>query len=214
MAAGARTRAVVAISVSLFCMGICGFGVGAVMYKPFLIHADSMAPTLRGGDYVVANTTSEWTIGDIIVFEYPKDPKVTYVKRIIGLPGDTIKIRDHQPIRNGKQVRHGPEQVVSMKESSPCVTSTRRQAVEHLGRQPYPVWRAQKSGRSPVANMAPTVVPAGHLFVMGDQRDESMDSRSWGFVPTENVVGRVSRILFHFDAYGDRPLFSRWGIIG
>lgn len=126
----------------------------------------SMLPTLNHGDRVAANKLSyrikKPSFGDIIIFRNPENPKINYVKRVIGLPGDTIEILDGRVIRNG----------LSLKE-------------DYLNQPPR-------------AGYPKTRIPEGHLFVLGDNRNFSKDSRDPGvsFIPKENVLGKVKMRLW------------------
>lgn len=118
----------------------------------------SMQPTLHEGEFVLVNKLAyrlgNYQRGDVVVFHYPRDPSEDYIKRLIGLPGDTVKVE------NGKVYVNGLELEESYIAAEPQYTS---------------MW----------------VVPDEELFVLGDNRNQSSDSHSWGFVPVENVVGRA-----------------------
>ncbi|WP_299026711.1 signal peptidase I [uncultured Thermanaerothrix sp.] len=118
----------------------------------------SMQPTLKPGEFVIVNKvayrTGQVRRGDVIVFRYPMNPREDYIKRVIGLPGDHIEIKDGKVFVNGQALE---EPYVA---ASPSYNG---------------VWD----------------VPPGQLFVLGDNRNQSSDSHSWGFVPIENVVGKA-----------------------
>ncbi len=113
--------------------------------------------------------------GDIIVFKYPKDPSKEYVKRVIGTPGDTVLIRNNKVYVNGKLFPDPP-------------------GVKHIYSSLFDDLPIKK-------NFGPIVVPKDHYFVMGDNRDNSSDSRVWGYVPWENVVGKPLLIVFSVDKH-------------
>jgi signal peptidase I len=112
---------------------------------------------------------------DIIVFRYPKDPSEAYLKRVAGVGGDRLEIRDGVLYVNSKAVV-----------------------------EPYAVHHAPRTSR--YEQMAPIVVPAGMLFVLGDNRDNSSDSREWGYVPLENVIGEPMFVYWSYDAPSSRWL--------
>lgn len=136
---------------------------------PYHIPSHSMAPTLVRGDYILANTSvysdQAPKVGDIVVFRYPKDPEVSYVKRVVGTPGDRVRITAGHLYVNDREIE-----------------------------QPY---IDPRNNRDPASiNLAERVIPQGRFFVMGDNRDHSNDSRYWGDLPAENVIGRVRFIWF------------------
>jgi signal peptidase I len=144
--------------------------------------------------------------GDVIVFKYPPDPKVNYVKRVIGLPGDEVSVRGRQVLINGQAL---PEQHVMVK----IAGSESASALPEISVEPAPPGASYKvyydQTRSSMgeeyerqsakyAVSSPIVVPPNSFFVMGDSRDNSLDSRYWGFVPRANVIGH--------------PLYVHWSI--
>jgi signal peptidase I len=130
--------------------------------------------------------------GDIIVFRYPLDPGVTYVKRVIGIPGDHIHMENQQVIRNGQRLiepytRHIAGWPDRYRDNFPQVASPAlpARALDMLERH-------QRNGE--------IVVPEGSFFAMGDNREDSADSRYWGFVPRENVIGKPLVVYWSYDA--------------
>jgi signal peptidase I len=139
---------------------------------------------------------SEVKRGDIIVFRYPIDIRQTFVKRVVGIPGDRIKVIQKQLFLNGKQVQepykyHKTEYFDSYRDNFPSEPNVRLYdpAVEMLRDH-------VKDGE--------VVVPPNHYFAMGDNRDSSLDSRYWGFVPRENIIGKPLIIYWSYDAPTDR----------
>ncbi len=186
-----------------------------IFYQPFTIPSESMRPQLLVGDYLIASKYaygySQYSLpfapklfkgrvlgsspkrGDIIVFKWPRDPKIDYIKRVIGLPGDTVQVKGGQLWLNGKALERE--------------TLTNEAIVQHVG-GPTTVGRYRETmpnGHSYITynmvdngrydNTPMYQVPQGHYFMMGDNRDNSLDSRDWGFVPEQNLVGRGERIL-------------------
>ena len=197
------------------------------LYEPFNIPSDSMVPTLETGDFILVNKfeygvrlpiinkkiidVSEPERGDVIVFRYPPQPTISYIKRVVGLPGDHIVYDHGQLIINGKKVPKVPVEFSRAKDVQDTPTSIYHQ--ETLGEHTYTMRELEGVN---VARQAPFInyvdngkysnenglywevkVPAGHYFAMGDNRDQSADSRIWGFVPEENLTGRAFYIRMH-----------------
>ncbi len=186
--------------------------VRTLVIQAFKIPSGSMENTLLVGDHIFVNkfiygyhvpytkgrvlSFRQPKEGDIIVFEFPEDPSKDFIKRVIGIPGDSVEIRNKRVIVNGR----------------PLAESYVRYA-DGPGMEGYPPARD---------NMPAFKVPAGKLFVMGDNRDRSYDSRFWGFVDMEKVVGKALFIYFSVDWSRDVhwyevwrwPQFVRWGRIG
>ncbi len=169
--------------------------------QAYKIPSGSMIPTLLIGDHILVNklvygvrnpfTRTLWIKGrtprrqEVVVFIYPKNRKVDFIKRVIGVPGDVIEIRNKRVYVNGKPL------------------------VEPYVRHTDP--RILPAELSPRDNFGPVKVPPGHIFVMGDNRDESYDSRFWGFVPIRDVKGKALIIYFSWDPKKFRIRFGRIG---
>ena len=177
------------------------------LVQAFVIPSASMEDTLLIGDHVLVDKLTytpdgavskhllpyrEVRRGDIIVFRYPLDIKEDYVKRAIGLPGDRIRLVDKQLILNGRPVKepyvvHKTGYIDSYRDNFPSAPNSPL----------YP--SAMDMLENHVVN-GEVVVPPGHFFAMGDNRDNSSDSRYWGFVPRENIVGTPLIIYWSFEA--------------
>jgi signal peptidase I len=190
--------------------------------EPFKIPSGSMMPTLLVGDFILVNkfayglrlpvlTTKILAVGeprrgDVFVFRYPKNPKIDYIKRVIGLPGDEITYRNKVLFVNGKEV---PQSYIG-----PYIGSGdegRKMAGAEIRHEQLPgaehdilTWSLHSGAEGTFT------VPAGHYFAMGDNRDNSEDSRYWGFVPEENLVGRAFVIWMNWDGGID---FKRIGTL-
>lgn len=164
--------------------------------QAFKIQSGAMAPTLLNGDWVLvdkkAHTLNRLARRDIIVFEFPKDPSKKFVQRIIGLPGETIEIRDKALFVNG----------VPLEENYTVFADPR---ILPAGSGILPL------DTMPRDNFGPITVPEDHLFVMGDNRDQSFDSRFWGFVAVSKVKGKVITIYWSWDK---KRMHVRWNRIG
>jgi len=174
---------------------------------PFVVPTGSMESTVLTGDHVIVDklayspsgTVSRYLLpyqdvrrGDIVVFRFPLQMQENYVKRVIGMPGDRIRIENKQLFLNGKAVaepykQHVSETILPYRDQFPGV----------------PFGPVSEEGRLMIeqhtANGA-LIVPAGRYFVLGDNRDDSWDSRYWGFVPRENIVGKPWIIYWSYEA--------------
>ncbi|WP_213384907.1 signal peptidase I [Acinetobacter pittii] len=213
------------------------------LYEPFNIPSDSMVPTLETGDFILVNKfdygvrlpivnkkiidVGEPKRGDVIVFRYPPQPTISYIKRVIGLPGDHIVYDHGQLIINGQKVPKVLTQFSREKDVMDTPTSIYHK--ETIGEHTFTMRELEGVN---VARQAPFInyvengkyanqdgsywevtVPKGHYFAMGDNRDQSADSRFWGFVPEENLTGRAFYVWMHKEPGLHFPNFSRNGKI-
>jgi signal peptidase I len=192
------------------------------LVEPFRIPSGSMMPTLLVGDFILVNKfaygirlpvlnkkvieVGDPQRGDVMVFRYPMDTRVDYIKRVVGVPGDRIDYRNKTLYVNDEPMKQTPIGVYTGVGSGARETGSRH-ALEDLGgvehdilTQPLSTWDFPPNCR--VLGNGPIVVPDGHYFMMGDNRDNSNDSRCWGLVPDENLVGKAFAIWMHWD--GDR----------
>jgi signal peptidase I len=177
------------------------------LVQAFIVPTPSMDTTVMVGDHLLVDKLSyapagvlsrhllpytEPKRGDIIVFRYPMDIRQNYVKRVIGVPGDHIRVVDKAVYRNGKQLNEPYARHVF-----PGLEPYR----DNFPSEPYgPVYdRAREMLAAHVMN-GELVVPPGNYFAMGDNRDNSLDSRYWGFVPRENIIGKPLVIFWSYDA--------------
>lgn len=186
------------------------FLLRSFVVEPFRIPSGSMIPTLQVGDFILVNkftygiripvfnqaitTPHQPQRGDVIVFRGTVNPSVYLIKRVIGLPGDVLTYRNKELLINGKIMAKelkGTE--VYFDESGNRTTV--RGWFEDLGTVTHSVYEKFVPGREAID----IKVPQGHFFMMGDNRDDSDDSRSWGFVPQENIVGKAFAVWFSWD---------------
>lgn len=164
--------------------------------QAFRIPAGSMIPNLLIGDYLFADKAlykkRSPRRGEIVIFIYPKDRQKYFIKRVIGLPGDRIEIRGQEVILNGLPLALGPKTQAEFKGNKGIIKGA--VASETLGDITYPILLVG-SKRSDQRD-GPFTVPNGHCFVMGDNRFSSHDSRHFGPVPMEDVIGRADFIYF------------------
>lgn len=194
------------------------------LVEPFRIPSGSMMPTLLIGDFILVNKFSygirlpvlntkvididEPERGDIVVFRYPKDPTVDYIKRVIGLPGDRIAYYNKKVYVNGKLAKQ-----VSLGRYQGVGQGANMSGAEHLLEDLQGVEHSILISRGLPSVEGVYVVPAGHYFVMGDNRDNSNDSRYWGTVPEQNLVGKAFFIWMSWDWQHKGVGFDRIGTI-
>lgn len=198
------------------------FSVRSFAYEPFRIPSGSLKPTLLIGDFVLVNkfdygirlpiihkkiiSINEPKRGDIVVFREPPKESRDLIKRVIGLPGDHISYKDKTLYVNGKEIPQQFEKYSSDQE-------------DHEG--PWPVIEKQENllGTQHHIYLIPArenddfdvVVPQGKYFMMGDNRDMSADSRVWGFLPEENIIGKATHVWMSYDK-PSHPV--RWNRVG
>ncbi len=222
------------------------------IFEPFRIPSDSMMPTLLDGDFIIVNKyayglrlpvinrkvaqVGSPQRGDVVVFRFPRDPSVNFIKRLVGLPGDHVQVRGDRITVNGKPV---PFDIVGPYNDG-CYVNLQL-AEEHLGEHVHQAMVCPVPLESPMIPPAgcnrhesrgyychadgaagdplmqdervfDRIVPPGSYFMMGDNRDNSDDGRSWGFVPEDNLVGKATRIWFNWDL--NRTGGPTWSRIG
>ncbi|MFQ5470935.1 MAG: signal peptidase I [Gammaproteobacteria bacterium] len=195
------------------------------LVEPFRIPSESMLPTLLWGDFILVNKYSygvrlplfgnkiidvgEPSRGDVVVFKYPKDPSKNYIKRVIGLPGDRIEYINKVLYINGKRMNLEPmgSYLGDGESYGWPLIKERLETVDHN----ILVNRIPAARAYPFLGEDGYTVPEGHYFMMGDNRDNSNDSRFWGTVPEENLVGKAFMIWMSWDAYNGGINLNRIG---
>jgi len=199
------------------------FVLRSFIVEPFRIPSGSMLPTLHVGDFILVNKfiygirlpivdkkildISDPEAGDVMVFRFPHDDSINYIKRVVGLPGDEVEYQDKRLFINGEQV---PVEKVNgeLAENAGGGRDSVAHYMETLGDVEHSI--LVDSGK-PSTNMSFSV-PEDHLFVMGDNRDYSNDSRYWGFVPERNIIGQAFFIWFSWESGGETGV--NWSRIG
>ena len=188
---------------ALFPVILIVFVLRSFIVEPFRIPSGSMLPTLHIGDFILVNKfsygirlpvinkkiidLSSPQRGEVMVFRFPRNPKLNFIKRVIGLPGDKLRYQDKQLYINGTKIDLKPDGEYAFQEESKRGGSA-RQLKEVIDESAHNILIDDSVRHRD--NMEVTV-PEGHYFVMGDNRDHSNDSRFWRFVPEENVVGKA-----------------------
>lgn len=216
---------------SFFPVILIVFLLRSFLVEPFKIPSGSMLPTLLVGDFILVNKftygirlpvvnikladLNQPQRGEVMVFRYPENPSLDYIKRVVGVPGDKIEYRDKRLTINGEAVKTVAAGEYNYVEGGLNFVATLR-LDENLGNSRHAI--LVQSGVPGVqiggvrsfpfrnncayndAGFACTV-PPGHYFMMGDNRDSSSDSRYWGFVPEANIVGKAFLIWWNFDEF-------------
>lgn len=210
-------------SVSIFPVIAFVLVLRSFVYEPFQIPSGSMMPTLLVGDFILVEKyayglkdpvwrtqlveTGKPERGDVVVFKYPPQPSIDYIKRVVGMPGDTVRYSSNKEIciqaqgsTECKQVKlSNVEESEFNQNGIPLI-----QVNEKLGQVEHqilinPLRRDRVDAYQPRHGVNEWVVPQGQYFVMGDNRDNSADSRYWGFVPEANLVGKAVGIWISFE---------------
>lgn len=160
------------------------------LIEAYKIPAGSMLPTLMIGDHFFVDKsiykTQKIAHGDLVIFPFPQKPQTMFIKRVIGLPGDEIEIRNkklyiNNSIQDQSYIKHEDTRILPAKDS-------------------------------PRDNLGPVTVPENSLFVLGDNRDNSYDSRFWGFVPASTVKGKIANIYWSWDKKHSKIRWERIGL--
>ena len=184
-----------------------------VVAEPFRIPSGSMVPTLEIGDYIIVNKfayglrlpftpmelvpVGQPARGEIIVFRFPADPSVDYIKRIVAIPGDEVLVHHNALYVNGTRVEKKYVENYTFVDDDCAALPAERYLEDMDGAAHEILYSPGPGGR--LSEFGPFTVPAGQVFVMGDNRDNSSDSRAWGTVPMENIKGRAVVVWLSLD---------------
>ncbi len=213
---------------SFFPVILIVFFIRSFLVEPFKIPSGSMIPTLQVGDFILVNKftygirlpivnkklvqLNDPQRGDVMVFHYPENPSVDYIKRVVGVPGDTVEYRNKRLTINGAEQLQQADGDYNYVESGLNFVHTERRN-ETLGEHKHallvnpdmptlhPGSVAEFAGRENCTYEEDAVrcrVPEGQYFMMGDNRDNSRDSRYWGFVPDNQIVGKAFFVWMNF----------------
>lgn len=208
---------------SFFPILLMVFLIRSFVVEPFRIPTGSMRPTLLEGDFILVNkytyglrlplvgkkifAMNEPKQGDILVFRFPIDTKVDFIKRVVGLPGDKISYKDKVIYVNGKPLSQKFLGIVQDKEPS-GLSYPVSHYLESIDKSQHSIYIHPTYGE----NLEEITVPPGNYFVMGDNRDNSDDSRVWGFVPEELILGKAFFIWMSWDNHLKDMRWTRIGM--
>lgn len=211
---------------SFFPVLLIVFLLRSFLYEPFRIPSGSLKPTLLVGDFILVNKfdygirlpvihakiypIKDIQRGDIVIFRYPVDPSVDFIKRVIGLPGDKISYRDKVLYVNGKKIPQEFEKYTTDQDSPDSSWNVVEKQEDFFGIK-HAIFQIPDR---PSEDIKEIVVPPGMYFMMGDNRDDSADSRYWGFVPDKNIIGKATMIWMSWDSDADLLHKIRWNRIG
>jgi signal peptidase I len=236
---------------SFFPVAVIVLVLRAFIFEPFRIPSDSMMPTLLDGDFILVNkyayglrlpvlntkvlSIGEPHRGDVVVFRYPPDPSINYIKRVIGLPGDRVSVHDDLIMLNGKPVPvadrglyddgcyegmhlieetldHHHHEMMYCPATGDIAVEPLPTCKRHLPRG-YVCPASNDLALEEHGDWPEHIIPPGMYFMMGDNRDNSADGRYFGFVPEANLVGKATRIWFNWDLQrSGGPIWKRIGM--
>jgi signal peptidase I len=217
----AREPVLVEYAKSFFPVLFIVFFLRSFLVEPFQIPSGSMIPTLEVGDFILVNKfaygirepitntqlipVSKPQRGDVMVFFPPHAPTTYYIKRVIGVPGDHISYINHVLTINGKVIEE--KLVAELPAGAPYL----RMVKETIDDKTFTAFKHLQPG--PLSVRGSWVVPEGHYFMMGDNRDNSLDSRDWGVVSENAIVGKAFAVWMHWDKFFSVPSFDHVGVI-
>ncbi len=211
---------------SFFPVLLIVFLIRSFLYEPFRIPSGSLKPTLLVGDFILVNkfdygirlpvlhkkiySTGDIKHGDIIVFRYPANPSVDFIKRVIGLPGDKISYVNKVLYVNGKEMPQVFQQNTADQDDDNATWNVVQKQEDFFGIK-HAIFQIPEKSNDDFKDV---IVPSDSYFVMGDNRDDSADSRYWGFVPDKNIIGKANVIWMSWDSNANLLHKIRWNRIG
>lgn len=225
---------VVEYSKSFFPVLFLVFFIRSFLFEPFQIPSGSMIPTLKVGDFILVNKftygirmpilntvivpVNKPQRGEVMVFYPPHQPGVSFIKRVVGLPGDKIRYTNHRLFVNGIEQPYSllaPEELKQFAEIPYEYCSydgdIYQVGFETLGEHTHATQKCPQPSRYSVDGS--WEVPAGKYFMMGDNRDNSQDSRDWGYASEDQIVGKAIVVWMHWDEFWSIPSFKTVGVI-
>jgi signal peptidase I len=229
-AAAAKEPLSVEYAKSFFPVLFIVFFLRSFLVEPFQIPSGSMIPTLQVGDFILVNKfayglrvpvlnktfipVGEPKRGDVMVFFPPHQPKTYFIKRVIGLPGDKVRYSNNVLYLNGVEVKQEFVKKAFPEWGSPCMAMRQQLTVvnEVLDGVAHKMQKCDQPGALSAGDRT-WVVAEGHYFMMGDNRDNSGDSRDWGTVSEDAIVGKAFAVWMHWEEFFSIPSFNNVGVV-
>jgi signal peptidase I len=229
-AVAAKEPVAVEYAKSFFPVLFIVFFLRSFLVEPFQIPSGSMAPTLQIGDFILVNKfaygvrvpvvnktfipVGKPQRGDVMVFFPPHQPKTYFIKRVIGLPGDTVRYANNVLYLNGVEIKRDFVKKVFPEWGSFCMNHRLQLTVanENIGGRAHTMQTCDQPGQLSSGDQT-WVVADGHYFMMGDNRDASSDSRAWGTVSEDAIVGKAFAVWMHWNEFLSIPSFSNVGVV-
>jgi signal peptidase I len=209
---------------SFFPVLLIVFLLRSFLFEPFRIPSGSLEPTLLMGDFILVNKFDYGTRlpvvhniirqgaepqrGDVIVFRWPPNPSIDFIKRVIGVPGDKISYINKELYINGNKIPQALITKASVNDDSGELVQVLENQEDLMGVKHHVYLQPGKTGR----DYNDIVVPPGSYFVMGDNRDDSADSRFWGFVSNKDIVGKAILVWMSWDSANTNVRWRRLGL--
>jgi signal peptidase I len=211
-------------ATSLWPVFLIVFLIRSFIFEPYIVPSGSMLPTIQLGDFLFVNKfaygvhlpffgttliqTGEPHTGDVVVFKSPVNPQTDFIKTVIGVPGDTISYINKQLFINGQPVAVNFVQTTMEPNNANLGSVIVQEYTNDLGGHVHSVYT---SPAIPAINFTDLVIPKGEYFCMGDNRDNSDDSRFWGFVSEKQLIGKATYIFLSYDTQAHHIRWSRIG---
>jgi signal peptidase I len=229
-AVAAKEPVAVEYAKSFFPVLFIVFFLRSFLVEPFQIPSGSMIPTLQIGDFILVNKfayglrvpvvnktfipVGKPQRGDVMVFFPPHQPKTYFIKRVIGLPGDTVRYANNVLYLNGVEIKRDFVKKVFPEWGSFCMNRRLQLTVanENIGGRAHTMQTCDQPGQLSSGDQT-WVVADGHYFMMGDNRDASSDSRAWGTVSEDAIVGKAFAVWMHWNEFLSIPSFSNVGVV-
>lgn len=208
---------------SFFPVLLLVFVLRSFLYEPFRIPSGSLEPTLSIGDFILVDKfhygvrlpvlhtviypNKDPQRGDIIVFRWPPNPSYNFIKRVIGIPGDKLSYIDKTLYVNGQKISQSDIGITSFRDEDGRLWEVKEKMEDFFGVK-HAIYQNDVRMSEDFHDV---VVPEGMFFAMGDNRDSSADSRFWGFVPYENIVGKANYVWMSWDSYNHTVRWPRLG---
>ncbi|MCB1827510.1 MAG: signal peptidase I, partial [Coxiellaceae bacterium] len=221
--AGAKPTKLVEYSRSFFPALLAVWIIRSFLIQPYRVPTGSLEPTVMPGDFIAVQqyayglrvpvirqkivAIGEPKRGDVVLFFWPVNEGVRFVKRVVGVPGDHVEYRDKKLTINGVEIKQTPQGDAMSEEPGQAPTFVKKFQEDLLGVKHTIYIRPDRPARAAID----VTIPEGYYFMMGDNRDDSDDSRYWGLVPEKNLIGKAFGVWMSWDSNKHWPRFNRIG---